>query len=81
MLINLENIDFKNEKLILNKKGFCVLKNIISLKTLKDIELETLKISWGQHKEAEVNIINKENKSVIQTSHTSEIRNLTSPKD
>ena len=69
MLINLRNIDFKNKKLTLNKKGFCVLKNIISLETLKEIELETLKISWGQHKEAEVNIIHKENKSVLSSSH------------
>ena len=69
MLISLENIDFKKKQLSLKKKGFCILRNIISLKTLKDIEAETLKVSWGMKNHAEVNIIYKENKSVLSSSH------------
>lgn len=75
LLINIRKMnefiseDFSTYKNELKENGFCVLRNCLSIKFLKEVEKEVLKFSWGNIKAAEVNLVHTKNKSVLSSSH------------
>ena len=68
-MFNISVEDIKRSKEELRIFGFTVLKRVIDVSFLKKMEHEAIKFSWANIGNAEINVIETENKCILSSSH------------
>ena len=69
MIFDFKHVNYDFHKKQIANDGFTVLRNVISVPFLSDIEKECLKLSWSFIGKAEINVISDKKKCILSSSH------------
>jgi hypothetical protein len=69
MIFDFKNVNYDFHKKQIENNGYTVLRNVISISFLREIEKECLKLSWSLIGKAEINVIIDKKKCILSSSH------------